>query len=127
MLDVIQDENIATFDWSKVEKTTRLPANLTDFFERQGMTPVQHATRRVHHRFFLRSRAIVRWQSMVLGAYSVDASRSGIAFLSPVEIAVKERVGIRLPKTKEFQLEIVRCRRLEDECFECGAMFVLGK
>jgi hypothetical protein len=127
MLDVIQDEITATFDWTKVDLTTKLPARLTDFFERQGMTPNQHSSRRVYHRFFLRSKAIVRRQGIALGCYSVDASRSGIAFLSPVEMELKERVSIRLPKTKEFQLEIARCRRIDDECFECGAIFVLGK
>jgi hypothetical protein len=127
MLDLAQDEAMDAFDWSKVEKTTRLPAHLNDFFERHGMTPMQHGSRRVYHRFFLRSRAIVRREGVSLGAYSVDASRSGIAFLSPVEIAIGERVSIRLPKTKEFHVEIVRSRRLDEECYECGAVFVLGK
>lgn len=127
MLNVIEDESIATFDWSKVELTTKLPARLDDFFERHGMTPNQHSSRRVFHRFFLRSKAIVRRNGIALGCYSVDASRSGIAFLSPVEMELKERVSIRLPKTKEFQLEVARCRRLDDGCYECGAVFVLGK
>ena len=127
MLNVIQDESVATFDWSKVDQQTQLPARLNDFFERHGMTPVQNESRRVFHRFFLRSRAIVRRNDMALGVYSVDASRSGICFLAPVEMEIKERVSIRLPKTKEFQLEIARCRQIDENCFECGAVFVLGR
>jgi hypothetical protein len=127
MLDVISDDNTTTFDWSKVEQTTKLPARLKDFFERHGLTPSHSESRRAYHRFFLRSKAILRRNDTALGVYSVDASRSGIAFLSPIELALKERVSIRLPKTKEFQIEIVRCRLLEEQCYECGAVFVLGK
>jgi hypothetical protein len=46
--------------------------------------------------------------------------------MSPVQLLPKERCRIRLPNTKEFQIEIVRCRRVDEGCYECGAMFVLG-
>jgi hypothetical protein len=127
MLNAVQSEITTTFDWAKVEQTTKLPARLEDFFERHGLTPSHSESRRAYHRFFLRSKAIVRRNDTALGVYSVDASRSGICFLSPIEMAINERVTIRLPKTKEFQIEIVRCRPLDDQCFECGAVFVLGK
>jgi hypothetical protein len=127
MLETAPDEVIATFDWSKVQLQTQLPASLNDFFERHGMTPSHPDSRRRYNRFFLRSKAILRRNDAVIGVFSVDASRSGICFLSPIELGIGERVSIRLPKTKEFQLEIARCRRLEENCYECGAVFVLGR
>ena len=73
-----------------------------------------------------RGKGILQRNDSYLGVYTADASRQGICFLSPVQLLPKERCRIRLPKTKEFQIEIVRCRRVDEACFECGAMFVLG-
>jgi len=77
-------------------------------------------------RFYLRSQAILQRGETYMGVYTADASRQGLCFLSPIQLLPKERCRIRLPKTKDFQVEIVRCRRLDEACYECGAIFVLG-
>lgn len=120
------EQDTITEAWELVENKTNLPGEMSDFFDRVGPVPSQHGCRRAYQRFYIRDRAIVHYRDKCLGVYTVDASRQGMCFFSPVQMFAKERCRIRLPKTKEFQVQIVRCRRLADGCYECGAMFVLG-
>ncbi|MEX0611900.1 MAG: PilZ domain-containing protein [Pirellulales bacterium] len=126
MLDLSQEQNLIDVAWEKVELKTRLPENMEDFFDQLGLMPHRSGCRRAYQRFFMRAKAILRWQDTVLGVYSADASRQGIRFLSPVALLPKQRARIRLPNTKEFQIEIVRCHRMDEACYDCGAVFVLG-
>lgn len=126
MLDLSDEQNVIAIAWDSVEHKTRLPEELRDFFDRAGPMPPQHSCRRAYQRFYIRGKAILRHQDAYLGVYTVDASRQGLCFLSPVQILPKERCRIQLPKTKEFQIQVVRCRRIDEGCYECGAMFVLG-
>jgi hypothetical protein len=127
MLDLSPGQNLIDIAWDQVDVKTRLPADMADFFEQLGLTPHRSGCRRAYQRFFIRGKAILRWRETHYGVYSADASRGGIRFLSPVEMAPKERARIRLPNTKEFQIEIVRCQRVEESCYDCGAIFALGK
>ncbi|MCI0334813.1 MAG: PilZ domain-containing protein [Planctomycetes bacterium] len=126
MLGLSDEQNVIALAWDKVEQKTCLPEHLRDFFDRAGPIPVQYGCRRAYQRFYIRGKAIVRHKETFLGVYTVDASRQGLCFLSPIQMFPKERCRIRLPKTKEFQIQIVRCRRVDEGCYECGAMFVLG-
>lgn len=126
MLGVSDEQGVISLAWEKVDLKTSLPQEMQDFFDRTGPMPVQHGCRRAYQRFYIRGKAILRHKESYLGVYTVDASRQGLCFLSPVQMFPKERCGIRLPKTKEFQVQVVRCRRLDEGCYECGAMFVLG-
>jgi hypothetical protein len=125
MLDVSDEQGVMTFAWDELAQKTRLPEQLKHYFDPRGAMPVHPDSRRAYSRFYLRSKAILRRNDKSYGVYTADASRKGIRFLSPVQLMPKERVFIRLPKTKEFQIEIMRCRRLEEECFECGARFIV--
>jgi hypothetical protein len=126
MLDISDDQSLMTLDWDKLELKPNLPDEMKDFFDQHGTLQSRPGCRRAYLRFYLRSKAILLRQDACLGVYTADASRQGVCFLSPVQLLPKERCRIRLPKTKEFQIEIVRCRRIADGCYECGAMFVLG-
>ncbi len=126
MLDLSNDQGVMKLAWEKVEQKAQLPEEMSDFFDQYGAVPARPDCRRAYHRFFLRGKGILQRQNTYLGVITADASRQGLRFLSPVQLLPKERCRIRLPKTKEFQIEIVRCRRISDGCYECGAMFVLG-
>lgn len=125
MLNLGKQKQALARAWDEAELKTRLPEEMSDFFERIGMMSRRRLCRRAHQRFFLRRRAIVRCQNTTLAVYSMDASRRGIRFLSPIELPPKEHVRIQLPDTKEFRIEIVRCQRIADQCYDCGAIFVL--
>lgn len=126
MLDLSDDQGVMQLAWEKVEQKTCLPDDFKDYFDQYGSMLSRPGCRRAYNRFYVRGRAILQRQETYLGVYTADASRQGICFLSPVQLLPKERCRIRLPKTKEFQIEIVRCRRIAEGCYECGAMFVLG-
>jgi hypothetical protein len=126
MLDLSHDQSLMALAWEKVETKTRLPEQMKDFFDQVGPMPAHPGCRRAYHRFYVRGKAILRRKETYLGVYTADASRQGLRFMSPVQLLPKERCRIRLPNTKEFQIEIVRCRRVDEGCYECGAMFVLA-
>jgi hypothetical protein len=126
MLGLSDEQDVIALAWEQVEKKTLLPQKLLDFFDRAGPMPAQHGCRRAYQRFYVRGRGILKYKDTLMGVYTVDASRQGLCFLSPVQILPKERCSIRLPKTKDFNIQVVRCRRVDKDCFECGAMFVLG-
>ncbi len=124
MLDLGHEQRVADAFWDQVELTARIPAQMTDFFQREGPLPARVGCRRAYPRFYLRGKAILRLDEKYLGAYTVDASRSGIRFFSPIQLLPKLRVHLRLPEIREFQVEVVRCCRLDESCYDCGAVFV---
>lgn len=125
MLGLSDEQDLIAATWEKVELKARLPEELRDFFDHVGPMPPQHGCRRAYQRFYLRGKAILRHKETNYGVYTVDASRQGLCVLSPIQLFPKERCQIRLPRTKEFQIQIVRCHRVGEGCYECGAMFVL--
>jgi hypothetical protein len=127
MLDLEPQADIVALTWEQTQLKTRLPKVMADFFEQLGMMPHRSGCRRAYDRFFIRGKAILRWQDICYGVYSADASRQGLRFLSPIELQPTERGRIRLPSTKDFQIEIVRGHRIDEFCYDCGAVFVLGK
>jgi hypothetical protein len=126
MLDISNDEDVMQIAWEKVDLKAALPDEMKDFYDQHGPVPPRPGCRRAYIRFFLRGKGILQRDDKYLGVLTADASRQGLKFYSPVQLFPKERCRIRLPKTKEFQIEIVRCRRVDERCYECGAMFVLG-
>jgi len=126
MLDISNEQSLMQLAWDKVEQKPTLPAEMKDFFDQHGAIPSRPGCRRAYHRFYLRGKGILHRNESYLGVFTADASRQGLCFLSPIQLLPKERCHIRLPNTKNFQIEIVRCRRLGENCYECGAMFVLG-
>jgi hypothetical protein len=126
MLGLSDEQNLIAEAWDKVDNKTCLPADLRDFFDQAGPMPARHGCRRAYQRFYIRGKAILNHKEQFIGVYTVDASRQGLCFLAPMQMFPKERCRIRLPKTKEFQIQVVRCRRVDENCYECGAMFVLG-
>ncbi len=70
----------------------------------------------------MRGKAVLKRSAKLLGVYTKDVSRQGVAFLSPVPLLPKERVKLQLPAI-ELSLEVTRCRRIEAACFECGGKF----
>jgi len=111
--------------WEATAAKVELPDSLrAAFFGAQGPGPLFHDNRRSFHRYFMRGKAVLKRGTSMIGAYTKDVSRQGVAFLSPVALLPKERVKLRVP-TVELSLEVTRCRRIEPKCFECGARFAL--
>lgn len=125
MLDIAHDKQLIEEMWESAPTKVRLTESLRQMFmEQHGAMPIYHDNRRAYHRYFMRGKAVVLRGDTTLAAYTKDVSRQGIGFLSPVQLLPKERVRLCLPKA-QLSLEIARCRRVDQGCFECGARFAL--
>lgn len=110
-------------------ETTSAKVELSDpmrrlFFGVHGAGPIFHDNKRSYHRYYMRGKAVLKRGKTMLGTYTKDVSRQGVAFLSPVPLLPKERIKLRLPAA-EVSLEVMRCHRVSPACFECGAKFAL--
>jgi hypothetical protein len=94
------------------------------FFQPRGPVAVSFDNKRAYHRYYMRGRAVLQRSDSTLGVYTKDISRQGIAFLSPEQLLPKERVTLCV-RSATIKLEVTRCRRLDTNCFECGAKFAL--
>jgi hypothetical protein len=111
--------------WETTIAKVQLSASVgKDFFTMRGPTPVFYDNQRSYHRHFMRGKAVLKRGKSMLGAYTKDVSRQGVGFLSPLQLLPKEFVRLHLP-TAELSLEVTRCRRVDQGCFDCGARFAL--
>lgn len=112
--------------WQTVDKLVRLPVSEEEFLAHQGATPTTYSSRRSFHRFYFRGKGILTRRGTSLGVYTTDLSRKGLGLLAPIQLFPMDRVTLRLDNGMECQLEIVRCRRVDRDCYECGSRFVVG-
>ena len=125
MLEFDNGQKLMNDLWEATPFKVDLPDSLRPvYFSAQGPEPLFHDNRRSYHRYYMRGKAVLKHGPSMIGTYTKDVSRQGVAFLSPVALLPKERVKLRVPAT-ELSLEVTRCRRLEPKCFECGAKFAL--
>ena len=53
-----------------------------------------------------------------------DVGRGGVGFLHSQQLYPLERLRMVFPDLQTHYIEVVRCRKLGDHCFEVGAQFV---
>ena len=125
MLEIDNGQKLMDDLWQATSAKVELPENLRPvFFGVQGPGPMYHDNKRSFHRYFMRGKAVLKRGKTMIGTYTKDVSRQGVAFFSPVPLLPKERIKLRVPAA-ELSLEVTRCRRLDPKCFECGAKFAL--
>ena len=125
MLAIDDGQKLMDDLWEITPAKVELPNSMkSDFFAVHGAAPLHYENKRAYHRYYMRSKAVLKRGKSVFGTYTKDFSRQGIAFLSPVALLPKERVTLRVP-TAELNLEITRCHRIESACYECGGRFAL--
>ena len=123
MLELDHGQKLMNDLWEATPSKVELPDSLRPaFFGVKGPVPLFHDNRRTYHRYFMRGKAVLKRGTSLIGTFTKDVSRQGVAFLSPVPLMPKERVKLRVPAA-ELSLEVTRCRRLDPKCFECGARF----
>jgi hypothetical protein len=125
MLEVDYGKKLMEDLWQAAPTKVKLPeACAEQFFDARGAMPLHHDNRRTYHRYFMRGKAVLKRGDLLLGTYTKDVSRQGVGFLSPVQLLPKEKVKLTLPTT-ELSLQVARCQRIDQGCFECGARFAL--
>jgi hypothetical protein len=125
MLEIDNGQKLMDDLWNATSAKVELPeATKREFFAARGAEPVRYDNKRTYHRYYMRGKAVLKRGQTMLGTYTKDVSRQGVAFLSPVALLPKERVKLRVPAA-ELGLVVTRCRRIDQACYECGAKFSL--
>ena len=126
MLVIRNEERLNQDVWESAQERLQLPAAMAKtFFGHTGPMRGHFDNRRSFHRYYLRGKGLLTRGESSIGVYTKDISRQGICLLSPVQLFPKDRVELRLPNGSVYQLQIVRCRREFDNCFECGTRFTV--
>jgi PilZ domain len=126
MLEISDERSVIEAAWEAAAAKPHLSrAVARRFFEPKGPMRGHFDNRRSYHRYYMRGKALLVRGDATLAIYTKDISRQGICFLSPVQLFPKEAVLMQLPNGAEYQLQIARCRRDNDECYECGTRFAL--
>lgn len=126
MLAVSNKPNMIAEAWEAADMIVQLPESLgSRFLEKHGPMPLYHENKRGFHRHYMRGKAILKRGQSTLGTYTKDISRQGIGLLSPVQLLPLERIELMLPNGATLHLEVTRCRRIDKNCFDCGARFAI--
>lgn len=109
--------------WEKIESKAALPTTPEEFFGKSGLKPLEEHRAFVRH--YLRCQGILRRDSETHAVYMKDCSRTGMGLVSPVQIFPRERIQLWMNPQRSYSLEIIRCRRISANCYECGTIFIL--
>jgi hypothetical protein len=126
VLDIDHAMQLITGEGNALSATAILPEDGGEFFARRGPAPCSPIARRSFHRFYFRHPAVMLQDGERYGVFTLDVSRHGVGFVSPVQIFPKQVVELRLPDGRCLRLEAARCRRIKAHCYECGSRFVVG-
>ncbi len=121
----LSDAKTLTTTWDQIHSKASLPTSATEFFCLRGPLPDAGECRRAHERYFLRTKAILKRRGEWHAIYLQDCSRTGVGIISPVQLFPSERVQIWIPDNPRYMLQIVRCRRIKSQSYECGTIFHL--
>jgi hypothetical protein len=126
MLDVSSETDVFGACWSGLEEQVSLTSELRAAHTKTGALPTTQNERRRYPRFYFWRRAILEKGGRRSAGYTRDLTKAGIGFLSPVQLFPCDEVGLTIESGQSFRVVIRRCRRLGDDCYECGAEFVLS-
>jgi PilZ domain len=126
VLDQVAEIDVSEQLWNSVPSRAKLPFDAEEFFAARGVAGAHYETRRQFHRMHMRETGILLRGVDRHGIYTKDVSPMGVGFLSPVQVFPCERIRLLLHDQTKLDLELRRCRRIEVDCYECGAVFVDG-
>ena len=110
--------------WDIIESKAVLPSEAAEFFTKSG--PKREFDVRNYERHYLRCRGVVRDKGQNHAVYLKDCSRSGMGFISPIQLFPRDRVELWTEMNRSYELEVTRCRRIKPNCYECGSIYILG-
>jgi len=117
---------------ARLECRVSIPREWLEELERGGALPTATDEQRRFPRFHFRSRAILLYRPTLPalprkpGRFIVltkNVSRQGICFLHEEQLYPCERMTLWLPSGGQTEIEVVRCLRLHERCYDAGARF----
>lgn len=110
--------------WQAADLKVAIPADWTDLFSKSGPLPPHYDCRRAHPRFYLPAKALLTCEGQAYAGYVRDISRSGMGILAPVQFLPLQHVGVSMPDGRQLKVDIARCVRMGNNCYQCGTRFV---
>jgi hypothetical protein len=126
MLDIGPEAALTEDDWASLPSRAELPCSWAQYAAGQGGTHNKPNSRRQYARIGLRRMAILWVDGEPHAAYTTDVSKIGVGFYSPVNIMPNTVVRLWISGQSVFPVRVRRCRRLQERCFDCGAVFVVA-
>jgi hypothetical protein len=123
MLDLCNSRELIESLWHSLDLRAELPCSKQEYWDHTGPMRVQYDSERRYHRYYLREIGVVQHSGQNLAVYTKDVSRIGVGFFSPIQLFPCDRVELQLPGKNTLSLEIARCLRIRDRCFECGTVY----
>ncbi len=123
MLDLRNTRELIECHWNSLSLRSELPCSEEEYWNQSGPVKVQVDTQRRYNRTYLRGIGILHCKERDLAVYVKDLSRMGIGFYSPVQLFPCDWVELQLPGNKLLSLQITRCLRIRDRCFDCGTVY----
>jgi hypothetical protein len=112
--------------WNSVPSRAKLPYDADEYFAARGVAGSHYEMRRQFHRIHMRETGILLRGAERHAVYTKDVSPMGVCVLSPVQVFPCELIRLMLTEGAKLDLELRRCRRVDEQCYECGAVFVDG-
>jgi len=126
MLDICNAATLTELDWEQLPSRAELPCTWQDYMAAAGAMSTKPDSTRQFCRVALRSIAILWVGEEAHAVYTKDVSKLGLGFYCPVHLLPRTSVRIWIPGRSVLKLNISRCRRMAERCFECGSMFDAG-
>jgi hypothetical protein len=110
----------------------RLPGEWDDFFEQTGPMPKDYDDQRRFPRFYCRTEGALLCRPSLPSipreqkchrVYVKDISRSSVGFLHGEQLFPCEQLRVVLPDGVKRRVEVVRCRKLSEQCYDTAAKF----
>ena len=126
MLDLSHATEISKL-WDDLESKAVLPTSPEEFFDKSGPKSATKPLneQRDFERHYLRCQAIIRYEGQSHAVYMKDCSRAGMGLVSPVQLFPRESIQLWMNPQRSYSLEVIRCRRIRANCYECGTIFIL--
>jgi hypothetical protein len=120
---------------SEIIDRLRVPeAVMASLRARQGMVPPPSDVRQFPRRHLL-AEAVVEYRDSLPAhprqparhqVIVADLSRGGLRFLHSEQLFPGELAIIQIASGKQMSVEVARCRKIADSCYEVGARFSAG-
>ena len=123
MLDLRTSRELVEHHRNSLDPRPELPCSESEYWNRSGPLRVQVDSQRRYNRTYLRGIGVLHCKEGDLAVYIKDLSRMGIGVYSPMQLFPCDQVELQLPGKKMLSLQITRCLRIRDCCFDCGTVY----
>ncbi len=120
--------------WDELECRILIPGKFLAIFQNEGATQTVMDDLRRFPRYHYHMRAVLHYRqtlpSMPRGeerylVLTKDLSRSGLSFLHEQQLFPRERMAVDLAGGRHIDIEVARCIKHNDRCYEIGANFLV--